>query len=79
MGGRGPFTGTVVTLLLDRRLDGPVTLSDNVSDDALSALTADLDALLRRVAHRDPEAFAALYDATRSRVYGMVARVLRDR
>ena len=79
MGGRGPFTGTVVTLLLDRRLDGPVTLSDNVSDDAWSALTADLDALLRRVAHRDHEAFAALYDATRSRVYVMVARVLRDR
>ena len=40
---------------------------------------ADLDVLLRRVAHRDAEAFAALYDATRSRVYGMVARVLRDR
>ena len=40
---------------------------------------ADLDALLRRVAQRDAEAFAALYDATRSRVYGMVARVLRDR
>ncbi|MFY9335702.1 MAG: ECF RNA polymerase sigma factor SigK [Mycobacterium sp.] len=39
----------------------------------------DLDALLRRVAHHDSEAFAALYDATRSRVYGMVSRVLRDR
>ena len=39
----------------------------------------DLDALLRRVAQRDREAFAAFYDATRSRVYGMVLRVLRDR
>jgi RNA polymerase sigma-70 factor (ECF subfamily) len=39
---------------------------------------ADLDALLRQVARRDTEAFAALYDHTRSRVYGLVARVLRD-
>jgi RNA polymerase sigma-70 factor, ECF subfamily len=41
--------------------------------------TADLDGLLRRVAHHDREAFADFYDATRSRVYGMVLRVLRDR
>jgi len=39
----------------------------------------DLDALLRRIAQRDRAAFAAFYDATRSRVYGMVVRVLRDR
>ncbi len=38
----------------------------------------ELDALLRRVAHRDAEAFAALYDATRARVYGLITRVLRD-
>lgn len=38
-----------------------------------------LDALLRRVGHRDREAFATLYDLTRSRVFGMVLRVLRDR
>jgi len=68
-----------VTLLLDRRFDGPVTISGNVSNNPWPALTADLDVLLRRVAHRDAEAFAALYDVTRSRVYGMVARVLRDR
>ena len=41
--------------------------------------TPDLDVLLRRVAHHDSAAFAELYDATRSRVYGMVCRVLRDR
>jgi len=41
--------------------------------------TADLDGLLRRVAQRDREAFTAFYDATCSRVYGMVVRVLRDR
>ena len=41
--------------------------------------TADLDALLRRVAQRDADAFAAFYDATRARVYGLVTRVLRDR
>ena len=40
---------------------------------------ADLDALLRRVAQRDADAFAAFYDATRARVYGLVTRVLRDR
>jgi len=67
--------------LLDPRLDRPVTLRDNVSlsDRPAPVSAADLDALLRRVAQRDAEAFAALYDATRSRVYGMVTRVLRDR
>src|SRR5437588_12596086 len=39
---------------------------------------SDLDALLRRVARRDNEAFAALYDCTKSRVYGLITRVLRD-
>jgi RNA polymerase sigma-70 factor (ECF subfamily) len=39
---------------------------------------SDLDALLHRVARRDTDAFAALYDNTKSRVYGLVARVLRD-
>jgi RNA polymerase sigma-70 factor (ECF subfamily) len=41
-------------------------------------VTADLDALLRRVAQRDVEAFAAFYDDTRARVFGVVTRVLRD-
>jgi len=39
---------------------------------------SELDALLRQVARGDADAFAALYDRTRSRVYGMVTRVLRD-
>ncbi len=39
---------------------------------------SDLDALLHQVARRDADAFAALYDHTRSRVYGLVTRVLRD-
>ena len=69
--------GDIVTRLLDR----PVTLrSDGIENDGHETMTAaDLDILLRRVAHHDSEAFAALYDATRSRVYGMVSRVLRDR
>ena len=69
--------GDIVTRLLDR----PVTLrSDGIEYDGHETVTAaDLDILLRRVAHHDSEAFAALYDATRSRVYGMVSRVLRDR
>jgi RNA polymerase sigma-70 factor (ECF subfamily) len=41
-------------------------------------LNSDLDALLRRVARRDNAAFAAFYDQTRTRVYGLVTRVLRD-
>ena len=40
--------------------------------------SSDLDALLHRVARRDADAFAALYDRTRARVYGLVTRVLRD-
>lgn len=40
--------------------------------------TADLDVLLRGVARRDAEAFAAFYDHTKSRVFGLVTRVLRD-
>jgi RNA polymerase sigma-70 factor, ECF subfamily len=41
-------------------------------------LSSDLDAVLRRVAGRDADAFAAFYDRTRARVYGLVLRVLRD-
>ncbi|MED5813659.1 sigma-70 family RNA polymerase sigma factor [Mycolicibacterium sp. 050232] len=41
-------------------------------------VTAELDALLRRVAGHDIDAFAQLYDSTRSRVFGLVTRVLRD-
>jgi len=38
----------------------------------------ELDVLLRKVARRDAAAFAAVYDLTKSRVYGLVVRVLRD-
>ena len=41
-------------------------------------LSSDLDALLRRVARGDRDAFGAFYDQTNSRVYGLVTRVLRD-
>lgn len=44
----------------------------------LRCVTTDLDALLRRVARRDVDAFAELYDHTRSRVFGLVTRVVRD-
>jgi len=39
---------------------------------------SDLDALLRRVAAGDTEAFAGFYDVTRAQVFGLVSRVLRD-
>jgi RNA polymerase sigma-70 factor (ECF subfamily) len=38
----------------------------------------ELEALLRDVARGDSAAFAAVYDLTKSRVYGLVLRVLRD-
>ena len=62
-------------------LDCPVTLRDDVTEPQWrETVTApDLDGLLRRVGQHDQAAFAQLYDATRSRVYGMVCRVLRDR
>lgn len=44
----------------------------------LPGVTADLDALLCRVAQRDVDAFTAFYDNTRARVFGLVTRVLRD-
>lgn len=47
-------------------------------DERIAAVTTDLDALLRQVACRDVDAFALFYDSTRARVFGLVARVLRD-
>ncbi len=44
----------------------------------LLLVTTDLDALLRRVAQRDVDAFATFYDLTRARVFGLITRVLRD-
>jgi RNA polymerase sigma-70 factor, ECF subfamily len=41
-------------------------------------MTGELDALLRRAARHDVDAFARFYDLTRARVYGLVTRVLRD-
>ena len=41
-------------------------------------LSSDLDALVRRVARGDRAAFASVYDLTKSRVFGLVVRVLRD-
>ncbi|MBY0440569.1 MAG: sigma-70 family RNA polymerase sigma factor [Mycobacteriaceae bacterium] len=41
-------------------------------------LSSELDVLLRRVARRDAVAFAAFYDQTKARVYGLVLRLLRD-
>ncbi len=58
--------GAVVADLGYRSMTGPLQPS------------SDLDALLRRVAHGDDAAFAAFYDQTKSRVYGLVTRVLRD-
>ena len=42
-------------------------------------VNSDLDALLCQVANQDADAFAAFYDHTRARVFGLVTRVVRDR
>jgi RNA polymerase sigma-70 factor, ECF subfamily len=47
-------------------MSGPPRLSD------------ELDALLGRLARGDGAAFATVYDLTKTRVYGLVMRVLRD-
>ena len=77
MAGKELFVGDVVTNLLDY----PATLlGDGIENHGRNTVsTPDLDVLLHRVAQHDSAAFAELYDATRSRVYGMVCRVLRDR
>ncbi|OBG28871.1 ECF RNA polymerase sigma factor SigK [Mycobacterium sp. 852002-51057_SCH5723018] len=41
-------------------------------------MSNEVDALLRQVARGDSAAFATVYDLTRTRVYGLVMRVLRD-
>ena len=41
-------------------------------------VTNGLDAVLRRVAAGDADAFAEFFDATRARVFGLVTRVLLD-
>jgi RNA polymerase sigma-70 factor, ECF subfamily len=43
-----------------------------------TATGADLADLLRRSARGDEAAFAALYDATSRRLYGLVLRIVRD-
>ncbi len=59
----------------------PARLSPDERTEPMTGVgghTDTLGALLERVARQDPTAFAELYDATRSRVFGMVLRVLRD-
>ena len=51
----------------------PATATRTVTDSDI-----DLADLLRRVGGGDHAAFAALYDSTCERVFGMVQRVLRD-
>jgi RNA polymerase sigma-70 factor (ECF subfamily) len=43
-----------------------------------SVVNDDLAALLHQVAKRDVDAFAAFYDHTKARVFGLVTRVVRD-
>lgn len=56
----------------------PVPSGDPPEGTAAGGDLAALAALLRRSARGDEEAFAALYDATSARVYGLVLRVVRN-
>jgi RNA polymerase sigma-70 factor (ECF subfamily) len=67
-----PHYAETLRLWRERFLQRRIALS-HIGFDAVFAR-----ALLRRVARRDADAFAALYDNTRTRVYGLVIRVLRD-
>lgn len=72
------------TMLMRAVLSAPrrtARLSPNERTGPMSGVGGDTDTLehlIGRVALRDAQAFAQLYDATRTRVFGMVLRVLRD-
>lgn len=62
----------------DRRTD-PVGVSAPAGAPAGADLSADLGGLLRGCARGDESAFAAFYDATSSRAWGLALRVVRNR
>ncbi|TXK17790.1 ECF RNA polymerase sigma factor SigK [Homoserinibacter sp. GY 40078] len=57
---------------------GHVSAADDDADSGHDARGETLEVLLARVAHRDRDAFAELYDRMASRVFGLVKRLLRD-
>jgi RNA polymerase sigma-70 factor (ECF subfamily) len=60
---------------VDERLNQPVGVPSKEGAPA----RADLGGLLRRCARGEEAAFAAFYDATSSRAWGLALRVVRDR
>ncbi len=58
---------------------GPDPLRDSLSACARGADEASLVAWLDRIVDHDERALSALYDATLSRVYGLVLRIVRNR
>ncbi len=58
--------------------DAPASGEAAASTTRASATGADLADLLRRSARGDEAAFAALYDATSRRLFGLVLRIVRD-
>src|SRR5690606_30717186 len=64
----------------DRLMSGERPAADGERDTGSpSATPPDLVDRLKRSARGDRAAFAALYDATSPRMYGLVVRVVRDR
>ncbi|GGF92938.1 ECF RNA polymerase sigma factor SigK [Rhodococcoides trifolii] len=52
---------------------------DSINDGRTQYSVAELSSLLEAIGRGDRQAFAQFYDATSTRVYGAVLRVLRDR
>ena len=64
---------------MDERLTNPVGVPAQAGAPTGAALSTYLGELLRRCARGDESAFAAFYDATSSRAWGLALRVVRNR
>jgi len=64
---------------VDERLTNPAGVPAHAGAPAGAESTHDLGGLLRRCARGEEAAFAAFYDATSSRAWGLALRVVRNR
>jgi RNA polymerase sigma-70 factor (ECF subfamily) len=63
---------------VDDRRSNPVGVPADAGAPAAADVSAHLGRLLRSCAHGDESAFAAFYDATSSRAWGLALRVVRN-
>ena len=64
---------------MDERLTNPAGVPAHAGAPAGADLSAHLGGLLRQCARGEESAFAAFYDATSSRAWGLALRVVRNR